>query len=131
MVPSPNITPIIITALPIANDLDAKTLLRYLQTVLDGLITHGIQVISYACDGTEVECSVQHLCIENAEKIDHTIKNPCPGGTDTWIMIICYRGQPMCMIQDSKHALKTFHNNLFSGAWLLTLSNFTTMYNHI
>lgn len=37
----------------------------------------------------------------------------------------------MCMIQDSKHALKTFHNNLFSGVCLLTFGNFTAIYNHI
>ena len=78
-----------------------------------------------------MERSVQRLCIENAEKIEHTIKNPRPGGADTRIMIIRYRGQPMCMIQDSKHALKTFRNNLFSGARLLTLGNFTAMYNRI
>lgn len=35
------------------------------------------------------------------------------------------------MIQDSKHALKTFRNNLFSGARLLALGNFTAIYNHI
>lgn len=37
----------------------------------------------------------------------------------------------MCVIQDSKHALKTFWNNLFSGVCLLVLGNFTVMYCHI
>lgn len=98
---------------------------------MNGLIDRGIQVVSYACDGTEVEHSVQQLFIEKAEKMEHIIKNPRSGCPDTQIMIVKYRGQAMCMIQDSKHALKTFRNNLFSGARLLTFGNFTAMYNHI
>ena len=130
-VPAPKVAPIIVAALPIGNDLDADTLFAYLKKVLDGLIDRGIQVISYACDGTEVERSVQCLLIGEAERIDRVIKNPRTGGPDTTITIIKYRSQPMCMIQDSKHALKTFRNNLFSGARLLTLGNFTAIYERI
>ncbi|EEB92292.1 hypothetical protein MPER_09224 [Moniliophthora perniciosa FA553] len=35
------------------------------------------------------------------------------------------------MVQDSKHALKTFRNNLFSGARLLVLGNFTAHFRQI
>ena len=35
------------------------------------------------------------------------------------------------MVQDSKHALKTLRNNLFSGAQLLVLGNYPAMYLHI
>lgn len=35
------------------------------------------------------------------------------------------------MIQDSKHALKTMRNNLFSGARLLTFGNYVSLYRHI
>jgi hypothetical protein len=35
------------------------------------------------------------------------------------------------MVQDSKHALKTFRNNLFSGSRLLVLGNHTASYSHI
>ena len=35
------------------------------------------------------------------------------------------------MVQDSKHALKTFQNNLFFGARLLTFGNHTAIYQHI
>lgn len=117
--------------IPIANNLDAKLLLTLLEKVVNGLIDRGIQVVSYACDGTEVERSVQRLFIEKADEIEYVIKNPRSGSPDTQITIVKYRGQAMCMIQDSKHALKTFRNNLFSGARLLTLGNFTAMYNHI
>jgi hypothetical protein len=120
-----------VAAIPIANNLDAKVLLELLEKVVNGLIDRGIQVVSYACDGTEVERSVQRLFMEKAEKIEYVIKNPRSGPHDTQIIIVKYRAQAMCMIQDSKHALKTFRNNLFSGARLLMLGNFTAMYNHI
>ncbi|KAJ7728968.1 hypothetical protein DFH07DRAFT_695847, partial [Mycena maculata] len=35
------------------------------------------------------------------------------------------------MLQDLKHALKTFRNNLFSGARLLALGSYTAIYAHI
>jgi hypothetical protein len=35
------------------------------------------------------------------------------------------------MIQDSKHPLKTFRNNLFSGARLLVLGSYTAIYSRI
>lgn len=89
-IPVPKVAPIIVATVPIANDLDAETLFGYLQKVLNGLIDHGIQVISYACDGTEVERSVQRLLIEKAEKIEHVIKNPRAGGPDTNITIVKY-----------------------------------------
>ena len=38
--------------------------------------------------------------------------------------------EPIVMIQDPKHLLKTFRNNLFSGARLLVLGNYTAMYLH-
>lgn len=90
--------------MPIANDFDAEVLLKLLEKVMDGLIDRGIQVVSYACDGTEVKCSVQWLVIDKAEKTEHVIRNPCSGSPDTQIMIVKYRGQALCMIQDSKHA---------------------------
>lgn len=90
MVPVPKVAPIIVAAIPIGNDLNANTLLGYLKRVLDGLIDHGIQVISYVCGGTEVEHSVQYLLIDEAERIDHIIKNPQTGGPDTTITIVKY-----------------------------------------
>ncbi|KAJ7939920.1 hypothetical protein B0H13DRAFT_1586786 [Mycena leptocephala] len=35
------------------------------------------------------------------------------------------------MIQVSKHALKTFRNNLFTGAHMLTFGNFTAIFHRI
>lgn len=121
-------TPLIVAALPIPNSLDAQTLLSYLENILHGLLRHNISVISYACDGTEVERSVQRLLVTKAtKKIEHTIKGPHPGA-NVDISIAIIRDQLICMIQDLKHALKTFRNNLFSGARLLTIGNHTAIF---
>jgi hypothetical protein len=124
-------TPLIVAALPIPNNLDAQTLLLYLEKILHGLLKHKVPVISYACDGTEIERSIQRLLVAKAtKKIKHVIKGPHPGA-DVDISIAIIQGQPICMIQDSKHALKTFRNNLFSGARLLTIGNYTAIFQHI
>ncbi|KAF7978464.1 hypothetical protein HWV62_672 [Athelia sp. TMB] len=100
--------------------------------VIFGLLDRHIQVVSYACDGTEVERALQRLLLEHADRvITHTIPNPRPGCPDTVIKIGVFRNQPIVMIQDSKHGLKTFRNNLFSGARILTLGNYTAIYRHI
>lgn len=124
-------TPLIVAALPIPNSLDAPTLLSHLENILHGLLRHKIAVISYACDGTEIECSIQRLLVtKSAKKIKHTINGPHPGANVN-ISIAVIQDQPICMIQDSKHALKTFRNNLFSGARLLTIGNHTAIYQRI
>jgi hypothetical protein len=125
----PRVALIIIAALPIPNSLKADDLLDYGKQILYGLLDRNIQVVSYACDGTEVEQSVQWLFIKIADKIIcHIIKNPHKGCPDTEIIIGVFCGQPIIMIQDSKHSLKTFHNNLFSGACLLALGSYTAIY---
>lgn len=128
-IPALKMTPIIVPAIPIANDLDASVLLSYLKRVLYGLLEWKVQVVSYACDGTEVEHAVQRLLIKKSEeKIERSIPNPHPNSPDTKVSIAVICGQPICMIQDSKHALKTFQNNLFSGAQLLTFRNHTAIF---
>ncbi|KAJ7245054.1 hypothetical protein C8J57DRAFT_1082457 [Mycena rebaudengoi] len=131
-IPVPGVTPIIVAALPIANDLKAPELLKYLIQVVDGLIDHNIKVVSYACDGTQIERTVQDLFVKQAnEKIEHLIKDPHGKGPALRIVIAVVRGQSICMIQDSKHALKTFRNNLFSGARLLPLGSYIAIYARI
>jgi hypothetical protein len=128
----PKFAPIIVAALPIPNDLDTDALLDYGKQILYGLLDRHIQVVSYACDGTEVERSVQRLFVKLTDKIiRHVIKNPRKGCPDTEIVIGVFRGKPIVMIQDSKHGLKTFRNNLFSGARLLALGNYTVIYRRI
>jgi hypothetical protein len=131
-VPLPKVAPIVVAALPIPNDLDADQLFDYGKQILFGLLDRHIQVVSYACDGTEVERAVQQLFVKEADKIiTHVIKNPHEGGPDTEVVIGVFRGQPIVMVQDSKHGLKTFRNNLFSGARLLALGSYAAIYRRI
>ncbi|KAF7291442.1 hypothetical protein MIND_01289300 [Mycena indigotica] len=123
-VQAPGSTPILLHAMPIGSkNWPAEKLEPYSLTLLTGLIERGIRVVSYACDGTESERAIQRLLVEHA---DQRIEYEIPGDDDSAnfkIVIGRFRGQQVAMIQDSKHALKTFRNNLFSGARILTLGN--------
>ena len=130
--PLPKVAPIIIAALPIPDNLTADQLFEYGKKILFGLLDRHIHVVSYACDGTEVERSVQRLYIQAADRVmRYTIKSPNKGLPDIELVIGIFRGVPIVMVQDSKHGLKTFRNNLFSGARLLSFGNFTAMYRRI
>jgi hypothetical protein len=47
------------------------------------------------------------------------------------IPIPVHNSQPIAMIQDAKHALKTFRNNIFSGSTLLTIGNYIIHFQQI
>ena len=129
---APKISPLILAALPIPNNLDAPHLFDYLNQILHGLIDHDIYVISYACDGSVVERSVQSLLVESGnERIEYSIPNPQSGERDIIITVIKIRGQPLTIVQDSKHALKTYRNNLFSGARCLVMGNYVALYEQV
>ena len=126
------IAPIIVAGLPISSKLNAPTLADYSKKILEGLIIQDVKAVSYACDGTEVECAVQQILIEQApSKIKVMIVLPDPGLEPVQIIIAVIKGQPVVMIQDSKHACKTFCNNLFSGTCFLVLGNYITTYSQI
>ncbi len=119
-------------ALPISNSLDADSLYLLSRKLIDGLISRGVKIISYACDGTEVERAVQRLLVKHADScLSYVIKNPRIAGRNLTMTIPVFLGQPVAMVQDSKHSLKTFRNNLFSGARLLVLGNFVAVYSRI
>ncbi|TFY78121.1 hypothetical protein EWM64_g5890 [Hericium alpestre] len=129
--PMLKVTPIIVAAIPV-NSLSAELLLSYLEQIVYGLLDENIQVVSYACDGTEVERSLQCLFTAQAtDCITYHFEDSRVGYPPLEFIIPVFRGQPIVMIQDSKHALKTFCNNLFSGARLLVLGNFVAIYAHI
>ncbi|KAL0563690.1 hypothetical protein V5O48_018374, partial [Marasmius crinis-equi] len=130
-IPLPGMLPIVVTAIPISDGMTAEALLPLTESILFGLQGKGICVISYATDGAEVERSVQRMLISKAHRVEHVvIPSPVPECSDestplpeTKIAIPFFNGEPIVMIQDSKHAMKTFRNNLFSGARLLVLGN--------
>ena len=128
----PKIPPIIIAARAIPNTLSVPELHDLLQPILTGLLARRIPVCSYACDGTETERSLQHRLVEGApDKIVYVIPHPLGASYDPITIIIpIYDDHPIVMIQDSKHALKTYRNNTFSGARLLVLGNDVAMYGY-
>lgn len=112
----------------------ADQLMPLSRRIIEGLLDRKVSIVSYACDGTVVERSVQRLLTSNAgSTICYTIKNPRKriGGSDLILRIPVIKGQAMSMVQDSKHALKTLRNNLFSGARLLVLGNYVAIYSNI
>ncbi len=50
------------------------------------------------------------------------------GSTNIKFKIPLFNGKPTVFVQDSKHSLKTFRNNLFSGARLLVLGDSVAFY---
>lgn len=128
-IPVDGIAPILLAVLPISESETHLTLLPHLSKILCGLIKGKIQIVSYSCDGTEIERKVQRGILNEAgEHLRYTIKGPRKGIPDTTITVPIINGQPVSLLQDSKHALKTLRNNLFSGARLLTLGNYTMLY---
>ena len=131
-IPVDGVAPILLAVLPISDSESHESLLPHLRKILHGLIREKIQVVSYSCDGTVVERKLQQeVSKEAGDRLEYTIKNPRQGMPDTVITIPVINGQPISLLQDSKHALKTLRNNLFSGARLLTLGNHTALYSTI
>ncbi|KAE9383389.1 hypothetical protein BT96DRAFT_951391 [Gymnopus androsaceus JB14] len=117
-IPLPDMPPFVIAAIPILDSMSIPDLLEIHKLIMFGLLDHGVKIISYACDGTENERGVQEVFMNLGESvIEETIPNPQS----------VFRGQPIIMIQDSKHSLKNFCNNLFSGARLLVLDKHPEM----
>lgn len=54
-----------------------------------------------------------------------------PNNPDIMTSIPMFKGQPVVMVQDAKHAAKTARNNVTTGAKLLTLGNYIAMYSQV
>ncbi|KAH7905193.1 hypothetical protein BJ138DRAFT_1130617 [Hygrophoropsis aurantiaca] len=125
----PKMPPLIVAAKAIPNDLNAKQLTPLSLKLIVGLLERDIIVVSYACDGTQIERVVQQMIVDSAPYIaTYIIHHPCPGRPDIVLKFPMFNGHPVIMIQDSKHALKTARNNLFTGARVLTLGNDVAIY---
>lgn len=128
-IPLPGMSPLIVAAKAIPNNLKADDLLLHTLKLAKGLIDRGIKVVSYACDGTEVERAVERLMIDSApRRITYIIHHPFPGFPDLEIVIAVINRQLVAIIQDAKHGLKTSRNNLFTGAKLFALGEHMAMY---
>ena len=132
VIPLIGIPTIVVAAEAIANDLSADALYFKSRRVIEGLHSYGVNVVSYSVDGAAVERATQDLFISKARTV-LSIKFPDPEEQDHVIQVPLFgpAGSPVVMVQDSKHALKTLRNNLFSGARLLVLGNNPAMYSQV
>ncbi|KAH9855569.1 hypothetical protein C2E23DRAFT_813848 [Lenzites betulinus] len=131
----PGLPPIILAAKAIPNNLTAVELYAYLRMILAGLFRRQIRVVSYSCDGTEIERLVQKMLLSGPTDSQHTYAIPHPqheelGLPPLLISMAVIDGYVLAIIQDSKHALKTLRNNLYSGAHTCTLGNYVAMFSH-
>ena len=86
--------------------------------------TAGLHPTSFASDGAETERAVQRIIVASVTIVDlYNINNVVPGCALA-LEIPLFNGRPTIAIQDSKHGAKTAHNQLFTGARILTLGNF-------
>ncbi|KAJ7205209.1 hypothetical protein GGX14DRAFT_368089 [Mycena pura] len=130
-VPLPKMSPSVLAAIPITDKMSVPALRELHNKIINGLLELEIPVASYSCDGTETERGLQHQFAADAPN-HHTLSVPeVLGGAERTIHIPIVGGRPIVMVQDSKHALKTYRNNLFSGARLLTLGSYVALYHHI
>lgn len=118
----------------IPESLTAKDLLDYLWCIISGFLDRKVKITSYASDGSTVERATQRLLEEKAtSNVSIVIKHPHdgPGASDFVIKIPFYGDQPIATIQDPKHLLKTFRNNLYSGARMLTFPTDIATYSQV
>ncbi|EIW76421.1 hypothetical protein CONPUDRAFT_131026 [Coniophora puteana RWD-64-598 SS2] len=128
-VPLPDVPPLILAVQAISSSMPARELAPLSLTLIRGLTKNGVKLVSYACDGADTERLSQRILSMNADDhITHTITNPLPNHADYVLHIPVFNGQPVVMMQDSKHACKNCRNGCFTGARCLVLGNHLAMY---
>jgi len=65
-VPVDGVAPVFFAVLPISDSETHLTLLPHPRKVLRGLIKEKIQVVSYSCDGTELERNIEREVLKGA-----------------------------------------------------------------
>jgi hypothetical protein len=119
----------------IPDNLEANNLLKFTWNILIGLHSCNIRVAAYATDGSNIKHSVQDKLEAQANQIKEVqFKHPVDNGlihNDIIIPILWFGDQPMAILQDPKHLLKTCHNNSFSGAQVPILPNYPILFANI
>ncbi|RDX45703.1 hypothetical protein OH76DRAFT_1486179 [Lentinus brumalis] len=131
-VPIPGGAPLILAAMGVSNKTSAEFLWELHQRILTGICDAGINVISSASDGATTERAVQARREETAtHRLHYSIPHPAKA-TRLVFDIPCFgpQKQPLVMVQDARHALKTVRNNFYTGSRLLTLGPEVAHYSH-
>ncbi|KAF8877789.1 hypothetical protein BD779DRAFT_1789442 [Infundibulicybe gibba] len=131
-IPIPKIPTIIVSAISIPENLKADDLYKYLWDIISGFLARNVKIASYAADGSNVERSIQRQLEKHAtHAITIPIKHPRNDCPNIEVKVSFFDNQPIATIQDPKHLLKTFRNNLFSGARLLTFPSSTAFFSQV
>ncbi len=117
--------------LPISAKIKAPELADTQIRLMKGLITRGYRIVSNAADGAAVERDCQRRLAAAGSTVNFTIKSPGLGLSDFAVSLCDIDGNIFVNAQDSKHALKTFRNNIFTGACVITLGNFVATYQQV
>ena len=135
-IPLPQVPPLILAVMPLASSTDAATLAAMEQRLLQVLLLseNPLCIVSLGSNGSILEREARRALVRNgfAEHIAYSIPHPEDSQLDDiHIPILRVCGQHIAIIQDPKHCRKTGRNNLFSGARLLVLGNYTVFYEQV
>lgn len=131
-IPLPGVPPLILAVLPISSTIKGPELAKHQIALMKGLIARGFRVVSNASDGAAIERDCQRrLADAGQENREYLIQPPTCDHPSISIPLLCLDGNVFVNIQDSKHGLKTFRNNIFTGARAVTLGNFLVYYEQI
>ncbi len=89
------------------------------------------RIVSNASDGAAVERDCQQQLAAAGTPLQYLVKAPSSNIDPLSVTLCDLNGNIFVNGQDSKHALKTFRNNIFTGARVLTLGNFIVTYQQI
>ncbi|KAJ7032518.1 hypothetical protein C8F04DRAFT_958759 [Mycena alexandri] len=128
-IPLPKIPPIMVAAVARGSSVKAVDLAAMHTQLLDLLNDYGIHPISLSSDGAEVERAASRIIAESTTShLLYTILNSTPGCTLLLKIPLSFGHFPLIVTQDSKHALKTARNQIFTGARFIALGFFVVVY---
>lgn len=130
----PKVPVFILAAMAISSTLKANDLLEVHNQLMDGLLDAGICVSSYACDGSAMERKVARQFLESSvDQKTFLISHAKAGFLSFSVELYLYgpKSTPIVCIQDSKHALKTLRNILYSGTHGIVIGNCPVYYQQL
>ncbi|KAJ7709362.1 hypothetical protein B0H16DRAFT_1821435 [Mycena metata] len=128
-IPLPKIPPIMVAAVARGSSVKAVDLAAMHTQLLNLLNDYGIHPISLSSDGAEVERAASRIIAESTTShLLYTILNSTPGCAVLLKIPLSFGHFPLIVTQDSKHALKTARNQIFTGARYIVLGFFVVVY---
>lgn len=125
-IPTSGVPPLSLAIMAISSNMKAAELAVHQLHLMKGLIACGMRIISSGGDGAAVERDCHRRTASAGRAVLFKIK--LPNHPDITVTLNKSDGNIWVPFQDANHGLKTFCNNLFTGAPCLTLGNFVCFY---